>query len=261
MFWIAIAAAVVSGLAVFAWMRGRLTALESERSRLEAELEASRAELDSVHRKVEDAAFIDPLTGLRNRRYFSVLIGPEVLRSLRAHAGGKTAGKPAKSDLVFYLVDLDNFKTVNDLYGQEAGDRVLVETARRLASVARQSDLLVRWGGEEFLLVCRDAARAEAQSLAGRLLEVIGNTPFDAGGGREARLTCSVGWAPFPWLLGEPSAQTHEEVLTIADRALSLAKEAGRNRAVGSRPAASGGNSKFEAGGIGFDVEVLAGPL
>jgi len=105
------------------------------------------------------------------------------------------------------------------------------------------------------------ASVGPAQSLAGRLLEVIGNTPFYAGGGREARLTCSVGWAPFPWLLGEPSAQTHEEVLTIADRALSLAKEAGRNRAVGSRPAASGGNSKFEAGGIGFDVEVLAGPL
>src|SRR6516164_7072618 len=109
-------------------MRGRLAALESERSRLDAELEASRADVDSAHRKVEDASFIDALTGLRNRRYFSVLIGPEVLRALRAHAGGKTSGKPAQSDLVFYLVDLDNFKTVNDLYGQEAGDRVLVET-------------------------------------------------------------------------------------------------------------------------------------
>ncbi len=261
MWWAKIAAVVLAGLAVFGVVRMRTRALEADRRRLEAAVEAGRAELAAANRELEEASFTDPLTGLRNRRYFSVLIGPEVLRTLRAYSGAAGNPPPGHRDLIFYVIDLDDFKAVNDLYGHDAGDRVLVETARRLVSVARQSDLVVRWGGEEFLLVSRDADRGEAQALAARLLDVIGKTPFDAGEGREAKLTCSVGWAPFPWSAREPSSRSHEEVLKVADRALYLAKEAGRNRAVGSLPSASGAPSTHEAGGLRFDVEVLTGPL
>ncbi len=259
--WPRIGAALLAGLVMFWIMRRRTHALEADCRRLEAAVEAARAEVAQANRDLMEASFTDPLTGLRNRRYFSVLIGPEVLRTLRAYSGGAVSRPLPKRDLILYLVDLDDFKAVNDLYGHDAGDSVLVETARRLTSVARQSDLVVRWGGEEFLLVSRDADRAEAQALAARLLDVIGKTPFDAGEGREAKLTCSVGWAPFPWSASKPSERSHEEVLKVADRALSLAKEAGRNRAVGSRPIPDGAPARYEAGGIPFEAEVLTGPM
>src|SRR5262249_6956323 len=151
-----------------------------------------------AHRMLEEASFTDPVTGLRNRRFFSASIDGEVLRVLRAYAAAPPGEGPTKRDLVFYSIDLDNFKAVNDLYGNDAGDRVLVETAERLQSVARQSDLVVRWGGEEFLIISRDAERQDAEVLAHRILNVIGQKSYDAGAGCEARLTCSIGWAAFP---------------------------------------------------------------
>ena len=106
----------------------------------------------------------------------------------------------AGQELIFLLVDIDRFKRVNDDLGHAAGDRLLQEVAKRIEAVMRRSDDLVRWGGEEFLLVCRTTDRENASLLCNRVLEAIREVPFDVGNGVEIHKTCSIGWAPFPWL-------------------------------------------------------------
>ena len=109
-------------------------------------------ELRRTNVVLQEASLTDPLTGLRNRRYFSETIEFDVSQTLRSHADGHDRHT---RDLVFYLIDADNFKEVNDRYGHDVGDQVLIEMARRLSSSIRHSDVLVRWGGEEFLIVSR----------------------------------------------------------------------------------------------------------
>jgi len=258
--WVWAVAAVVAVALFLGAVRLRTRALEAEKRRLEETVGALRDEIAAAKRQVEEATFTDPLTGLRNRSYFSATIDGEVLRVLRAYAAAGNEGQPTKRDLVFYLIDLDDFKAVNDLYGQDAGDHVLAETATRLDSVARQSDLVVRWGGEQFMVVCRDAQRGDAEQLARRILEAIGKQAYDAGGGREARLTCSIGWAAFPWLTVNASSRSYEEVLTIVDRARHRAKEEGKNRAVGALPGEGRDPAAVEAAGIPFHPTVVVGP-
>ena len=101
----------------------------------------------------------------------------------------------------------------------------------------RKSDDLVRWGGEEFLLVCRTTDRENASLLCTRVLEAVRELPFDVGNGVEVHKTCSVGWAPFPWIQGEGGTLSIENVLELADKALYLAKREGRNRSYGLVPA------------------------
>jgi len=186
---------------------------------------------------LQKASLTDPLTGLRNRRYFSATIEADVSQTLRAYNDGHDQHI---RDLVFYLIDADNFKEVNDRYGHDVGDKVLVEMARRLSSSIRHSDVLVRWGGEEFLVVSRYTDRSEAELLAQRVLSAIADMPFSLGAsGKAIERTCSVGWAAFPWFPANPSAVSYGEVLTLADRALNQAKQSGRNRAVGMLPAAA----------------------
>jgi diguanylate cyclase (GGDEF)-like protein len=193
-------------------------------------------ELRRTNVVLQEASLTDPLTGLRNRRYFSATIDGDVSQALRAYADHHDQHI---RDLVFYLIDADNFKDVNDRYGHDVGDKVLVEMARRLSSSIRHSDVLVRWGGEEFLVVSRYTDRGEAELLAQRVLSAVADTPFLLGdSGATIRRTCSVGWAAFPWFPCNPRAVSYDEVLTLADRALNQAKQSGRNRAVGMLPAA-----------------------
>ena len=219
-------------------------------------------ELRRTNVVLQEASLTDPLTGLRNRRFFSATIESDVSQALRAHADGRD---PKTRDLVFYLIDADNFKEVNDQYGHDVGDRVLVEMARRLSSSIRHSDVLVRWGGEEFLIVSRYTNRAEAEWLAQRVLSAVADTPIEVGGsGETIYRTCSLGWAAFPWLPENPRANSYEEVLTLADRGLHQAKALGKNRAVGIVPA--GGKlpattiEGLHSAGLQVDLLAVAGP-
>lgn len=219
-------------------------------------------ELRRTNVVLEEASLTDPLTGLRNRRYFSATIESDVSQALRSHADSHDAHT---RDLVFYLIDADNFKEVNDRYGHDVGDKVLLEMARRLSSSIRHSDVLVRWGGEEFLIVSRYTNRSEAELLAQRVLSAVADTPFAVGAsGETIRRTCSMGWAAFPWFPDSPRAVTYEEVLTLADRGLHQAKQAGKNRAVGMLPAAGKlPSTKVEglhSAGLQVDVLAVAGP-
>lgn len=212
---------------------------------------------------LQEASLTDPMTGLRNRRYFSATIESDVSQALRSHADGRDL---KTRDLVFYLIDADNFKEMNDQYGHDVGDKVLVEMARRLSSSIRHSDVLVRWGGEEFLIVSRYTDRSEAEWLAQRVLSAVADTPFSMGGAVEPIYrTCSLGWAAFPWFPDEPRAISYEEVLTLADRGLHQAKQAGKNRAVGILPATGKLPATtiegLHSAGLQVDLMAVAGPV
>jgi len=154
------------------------------------------------------------------------------------------------SDLIFYMVDLDDFKEVNDRCGHGVGDKVLLEVTRRINSVIRSSDVLVRWGGDEFLIVSRYSNRAEAPAFAWRILTAVADGEAGmANTGIDLRQTCSIGWAVFPWDPREAKAVPLEAVLGLADQGLYEAKTFGKNRAIGVLPSDEGTKLLFATAG------------
>ena len=196
------------------------------------------SELARANQDLQEASMTDPLTGVRNRRFFDTTNSGDASQVLRSYATGQ--GHLA-NDLILYMVDLDNFKETNDRYGHDVGDKVLVEVTRRITSAIRASDILIRWGGDEFLIVSRNSNRAEAASFASRILTVVGRPAAGvASAAIEIRLTCSIGWAAFPWYPEEPKAVPLKTVLGLADRGVFEAKTTGRNRAIGISPSDAG---------------------
>ena len=181
--------------------------------------------------RLQEASLTDMLTGLRNRRYFKEVVEDE-LRLLRRRYDERLHGRDPNRDAVFFLLDLDRFKTINDQLGHAGGDAVLKETARRLESLVRRTDRLIRWGGEEFLVVSLDCQRGEAGEMASRILSAISREPFAVGASEGVSVTTSLGWAAYPFALDGVEPNT-EDVVRMADRGLYRAKRAGRNCAVG----------------------------
>src|SRR5690606_34565722 len=140
------------------------------------ELQDVSAALREKSRALEEASLTDPLTGLRNRRYFASHIEADVADSLARY---DASGDPEQADLLFFMVDIDHFKQVNDNYGHGAGDAVLLQVAQRLSDCFRDTDHLVRWGGEEFLVVARNTERRHAAELAERVVYAIGHVAFE----------------------------------------------------------------------------------
>lgn len=201
----------------------------------------ARRAAEHLNMELKEASLTDPLTRLHNRRFFNAVIEAEINKALRQYSErpAGTTGKLHNRDLVFYLVDIDHFKSVNDIHGHHIGDAMLVEAAQRIGLAIRKSDTLIRWGGEEFLVISYSTERDKAEVLAQRIMEEFSSRPFDLGDSIEIYKTCSIGWAPFPWFVDESTALDYEEVLKLADRALYMAKESGRNCAVGSFPASN----------------------
>ncbi|HKW82387.1 MAG TPA: GGDEF domain-containing protein [Burkholderiaceae bacterium] len=161
----------------------------------------------------------DPLTGLANRRHFQA-----VMRQVAAD--GKLSG-------AVYLIDIDHFKRINDQHGHSAGDAVLVEVARRLRDTLREQDLIVRWGGEEFLVVTQSLASDQVETLARRMLATLNQFPVVTGAGRVS-VSASIGFATFP--IGPGGLRVSwERAINLVDTAMYLAKAHGRNRAYGVR--------------------------
>jgi diguanylate cyclase (GGDEF)-like protein len=143
-------------------------------------------------------------------------------------AGSERESAPGK-DLVFFMVDLDHFKEVNDRHGHAGGDAVLVQMQERLREVFRESDYLIRWGGEEFLVLARATHRDEAKVVAERIRRAVADREFVLPDGSRVQKTCSIGFACFPFLPGAPRLISWSEVVELADQGLYLAKRSGRN--------------------------------
>ncbi|KOF53682.1 MULTISPECIES: biofilm regulation diguanylate cyclase SiaD [unclassified Achromobacter] len=161
---------------------------------------------------LQETSSRDPLTGLYNRRALMDMIKQEVTR----------AGRSGQS-FVVAMLDVDHFKSVNDRYGHESGDRVLVELAGVLGASLREYDLCGRWGGEEFLVLLPNTPPEAAQGVMDRLVAAVRGLAVEVNGD-VLRLTVSIGMASHQ--LGE----TFSETLSRADQALYLAKQDGRDR-------------------------------
>jgi diguanylate cyclase (GGDEF)-like protein len=187
--------------------------------------------LAGANKELQDASMTDPLTGVRNRRFFVKAIESDVRQVERSYVAQRS--RRQNRDLIFYLIDIDHFKEVNDRFGHDEGDRLLVQIAFRISSAIRHSDVLIRWGGEEFLVVSRFTTRTEAAVLCGRILTAIGGEAYELRNGSSVSRTCSIGWAPFPWIVEQPERFSWENVMKLADEALYEAKRSGRNQGVG----------------------------
>jgi len=197
-----------------------------------AELEGKHEELAKAYRALDDQAVRDPLTGLHNRRFLMRCIGADIARALSAYqasARQPQATLPTSADLLFLLLDIDHFKQINDTHGHTCGDAVLIETAQRLHRLLRDTDYVVRWGGEEFLVVCRHADRTTLNTLAERLRCELSDQPYVSPNGAVLRISCSVGATAFPLIPNAPDSCDWERAIDLADRALYAAKLSGRN--------------------------------
>ena len=170
--------------------------------------------------RLQDMATTDQLTGLYNRHYLEICLDPIT-------AGIKRRG----SNLGVLLCDVDFFKQINDTYGHDAGDLVLTELAAILLKCVRSSDLVFRFGGEEFLILLLDVHSAMVDKVAEKIRATVQSTLFSCNGS-ELSKTISIGISEFP----EMQAKGVWETIKQADVALYHAKAAGRNRVVRFEP-------------------------
>ena len=175
---------------------------------LENQAEDLRDDLERQHARV----LVDPLTGLLNRTGYTETAAKQVARWKR-HGGA----------LSLAVIDIDHFKQINDVYGHTAGDRVLSTVANKLGELIRQSDLLSRYGGEEFVLLLPETGQEKARVLLDTLREHIELCPFRHKD-TPVKVTLSCGVAEFK------SGDVLETVFERADRAMYAAKASGRNR-------------------------------
>jgi diguanylate cyclase (GGDEF)-like protein len=211
--------------------------LESRVQERTKALSERQFELERVNQELAQASITDSLTGLANRRFLAEYVEKEVaLLRRRYHRMGEEALTPEQLDLAFIMIDLDHFKTINDSAGHAAGDEVLRQVRDLLKSVSRTSDIIVRWGGDEFLLVARDPSGNHVTELAERIRATVAQHVFEIGEGRMVRTTCSIGFASYPFFREQLDALSWEQVVSVADRALYVAKANGRNAWVGFHP-------------------------
>jgi diguanylate cyclase (GGDEF)-like protein len=223
----AMAAPMVIGdqvVGVVTWLRGDLsrpfTAQEQEVAGLLAGKVGLALANARLHQQTAKAAITDPLTGLRNRRHFdSTLEREDAIRQRIA-----AEKRPMRSAILF---DLDLFGQVNKQHGHQIGDRVLRLFAETLAARARASDLVARFGGEEFAVILDNASRDDAIRIAEDVRTAFAKLKVDVAGGEPVRTTVSAGCASL-----EPWEVEGSVLLERADVALAMAKHGGRNQVV-----------------------------
>jgi diguanylate cyclase (GGDEF)-like protein len=167
-------------------------------------------------------ANMDMLTGIMNRRYFELRLNEEIMRSQRNG-----------NEFTVMLFDIDHFKALNDTKGHLTGDQVLAEVAQILRGSLRGTDMVCRYGGEEFVVIAFDGEEHHMLNLAEKLRKAVEEARL--GGAQRIRMTISGGIARYP-----REGSTRGQLLNAADAALYAAKNAGRNRVVNAGDAVSG---------------------
>jgi diguanylate cyclase (GGDEF)-like protein len=191
-------------------------------------LRVTNALLATRNRELNVSSSRDPLTALYNRRYFQDFMRDDLARPERRHIDDDQ--QPIHALL---LIDIDRFKETNDRHGHAAGDSVLVVVAQRLRETLRETDMIVRWGGEEFLVFVPATNAEKLDEIATRIMDAIAAEPI-MHRGNSIRVTASIGYAPMP-LPPENIALSWERAISLIDMALYMAKIHGRNCAYGIR--------------------------
>lgn len=178
-------------------------------------IESMNQELEETNRELEKIARYDTLSGLLNRASLFTALDTEIDRSLRT-----------KVRLSGIMIDIDNFKSINDTYGHLYGDKVIAEVGRRLTNMLRRYDVAGRYGGEEFFIILPNTTLQQAYLIAERFRKRLSENPFDFSGEMVA-VTASFGIAEYR------ETETREAWISRCDSQLYRAKTAGRNRVSG----------------------------
>ena len=204
------------------YQRQQLERLVRQRTQ---ELENSNLKLNELNEQLVLLTHKDSLTGLRNRRFMFEQLPKDIEHFQRNRESMLAQGKC----VALIHLDLDNFKQVNDQYGNSAGDSCIQQVAGLLIRETRGSDYVVRFAGEEFVLVLRDIQTELVEQFSYRLNELVGNTVFSLPDGHRTRLSCSVGYSIYPLNLLGGQLINWEISLQLAEMALYHVKHAGKN--------------------------------
>jgi diguanylate cyclase (GGDEF)-like protein len=208
---------------IFNWRVKRLT---QKQLALQIEVAKRTQELSIANQKLLEISNTDPLTKLNNRRYLHDQIAKDIANFNRL----KLTGNNQEITMALLLLDVDHFKKINDQYGHAAGDEVLKALGSLLKQQSREDDYIVRWGGEEFLIVSRYNHRSAIGTIVARLSDAIANANLSAVIGSEQVITCSIGYALLPFNPENDVIDlTWQEAVDLADKALYQVKANGRN--------------------------------
>ena len=174
-----------------------------------SELKNKELLLKKLNKELQDLTNIDPLTGAYNRRYFSH-ISKKLLPLTRRE----------KKNLSLVMIDIDDFKKVNDTYGHDIGDMILKKLVKTISDNLRESDIVARFGGEEFVILLSNTRASEAEFILEKIRIIIQNSMFE-----EIRITISIGISEYTF-----DEDNIEEALKRADEGLYIAKENGKNK-------------------------------
>ena len=180
------------------------------------------------------ASMTDALTGLNNRRYLYEYLESQVANLHRHFSrleGQADAAEVIRREasLFFLMIDLDGFKKINDTHGHAAGDRALVQVRDVLRTSTRESDIIIRWGGDEFLIVGQSEGLDGVQLLAERIRNSIREHSYMVGDGNVGYVAASIGFAHYPFNAANPRMLTWERVVALADQAAYVSKRNGGN--------------------------------
>jgi diguanylate cyclase (GGDEF)-like protein len=196
---------------------GEVTArheLQNLNSELEAQVESRTIELKAINQKLSEQANLDPLTGLLNRRSLKTCV-----------TDAQNALQDGKQSLSYILLDIDDFKVLNDRYGHAIGDQALVKVAQAMRDNSRQEDKVFRLGGEEFLVVMAATNQSVALTVAERMRVAIASLTINVES-ELLNITASFG------ILTDGRGLSVEESLKLVDTCLYKAKASGKNRLV-----------------------------
>lgn len=190
-------------------------------------------QLRTLNQALQESSLSDPLTGLRNRRF----VFEEVSRDLdviQRRLSDEREGVDTSdvSELVFMMIDLDNFKPINDTYGHAAGDQMLIQLRDVLLGICRRSDFVIRWGGDEFVVIAKQTRPDEAESLAERIRSNVADNNFTLSDGQIVRTTCSIGFVAYPLFRAQADESSLDQIISLADGLMYEAKKE-RNAWVG----------------------------
>ena len=231
--WFKLIVVLLSILLIVAFIGFRVRQLKKQGQELKeivnkktSELKIKNQALKKALTHLEEISLTDQSTSAYNRRFINNFIEQDLAKLKREHKKSDEDNRPYFG---FLIIDIDHFKHVNDAYGHSAGDNVLLQIVKILQKTCRESDWVVRWGGEEFLVVARYVDRSEIIQLAERIRKNIESHDFDLGNGKHIKRTCSIGTSSYPFISKDVEALSWEQTLNLADFAMYIAKNNGRN--------------------------------
>ncbi len=225
---------------LFGYFGLRVRGMRRKARELERAVDERTRELQNLAEQLKELSLNDPLTGLRNRRFLYETMTDRVesvaRRRARMAAGDDERRNLDENVIGVFLLDLDHFKEVNDTLGHDAGDLMLKALAETLKDIVRTDDVVVRWGGEEFLIVLPITNRNFLRSFANRVLSRVANTEVILPDGTVIKRSCSIGFTSLPFYNNTEVEMTFDQVIGTADLGMYVAKDEGRNRAVRITP-------------------------